>query len=173
MAADATLLASYLKEQDVESQVSAGIASLLWERPLNAGRRLADTLITLSMSPEGTTRELSLPKSVQAAGGIDAWNEKNPELKSLKKMLLGMCMAQSAEEALEEVLALIALGQDFMGYAYMRTLYNASPDVFYATLLAAPQELRSVVYTPTVGAACQNVSRPHSRAATRTRRHAQ
>eukprot|EP00657_Telonema_sp_P-1_P008338 TRINITY_DN2929_c0_g1_i1.p1 TRINITY_DN2929_c0_g1~~TRINITY_DN2929_c0_g1_i1.p1 ORF type:complete len:129 (-),score=54.13 TRINITY_DN2929_c0_g1_i1:72-458(-) len=37
----------------------------------------------------------------------------------------------------------------------MRVLYQKSMDLFYGCLLAEPQMLMPVVYTPTVGEACQ------------------
>ena len=152
-------LATYLDSQNVEARISSSVAVVLHERPMDAGRRIADILISSSVQPVTRARQLSLPKEVVASGGIDAWNEKHLELRSLKKLLMGMCLAQTPDGALSEVRGLMALGQNLMAYAYMRTLYNVSPDLFYATLLASPQELLPVVYTPTVGEACQKFGR--------------
>merc|ERR1719235_1825655 len=40
-------------------------------------------------------------------------------------------------------------------YAYMRMLYFKNMEVYYGALLAEPSTLLPVVYTPTVGEACQ------------------
>ena len=49
----------------------------------------------------------------------------------------------------------MGLGHNIWAYAYLRVLYNRNPDVYYATLLAEPNLLLPVAYTPTVGEACQ------------------
>jgi len=98
-------------------------------------------------------RTLSLPKSVTAAGGIEAWNEKGVD--EMCKLMDRMCTATTVEEALEQVKAVRLLGKDIWAYAYMRKLYNKNMDLYYGALLAAPQMLLPVVYTPTVGEACQ------------------
>jgi len=102
-----------------------------------------------------TSGSLSLPEQVAAAGGIQAWNSKNSDLRILLAMLDGMCNATTVEEALEEVAAVMSLGHNLWAYAYMRMLYSKAPDIFYAALLQKPSELLPVVYTPTVGEACQ------------------
>lgn len=67
----------------------------------------------------------------------------------------GMCQAKTVAEALTEVASVMQLGHNLWAYAYMRKLYQRAPDLYYATLLAKPSELLPVVYTPTVGEACQ------------------
>jgi len=100
-------------------------------------------------------RPLSLPKQVAAAGGIEAWNKQSSDVKQLHAMLDSMCTATTVEKALEEVQAVMSLGHKLWAYAYMRMLYSKNRDVYYGALLAKPQMLMPVVYTPTVGEACQ------------------
>ena len=45
---------------------------------------------------------------------------------------------------------------NLFAYAYMRMLYHKNIDLYYGVLLAHPSTLLPVVYTPTVGAACQH-----------------
>jgi len=100
-----------------------------------------------------------LPARVRGAGSIDAWNSADGQRCTLLRSLAATCMATTVSEALEEVRALTTLGNgslNLMAYAYMRFLYAKSPELYYATLLAKPSELLPVVYTPTVGLACQN-----------------
>merc|ERR1719161_3344333 len=97
----------------------------------------------------------SLPKGVAAAGGIEKWNRGYTHVRELKDMLERMCTATTVEEALRQVKAVMLLGHNFWAYAYMRMLYNRNRSLYYATLLAEPQTLLPVVYTPTVGEACQ------------------
>merc|ERR1719161_907897 len=66
-----------------------------------------------------------------------------------------MCTAKTVPQALEEVKAVRLLGHDIWAYAYMCMLYNKNMNLYYAALLAEPQTLLPVVYTPTVGEACQ------------------
>jgi len=75
------------------------------------------------------------------------------------QLLQRMCSASTVEAALSEVRAIRSLGSDMWAYAYMRTLRDRSPELYYATLLAHPRELLPVVYTPTVGEACQKYGR--------------
>lgn len=102
-----------------------------------------------------SVRQLSLPKAVAAAGGIEVWNARTSEVAQMKRMLTEMCRARTVAEALEEVEALLNLGHNLWAYAYMRTLYNRNLELYYETLLAKPALLLPVVYTPTVGEACQ------------------
>merc|ERR1719161_2922371 len=97
----------------------------------------------------------SLPKGVAAAGGIEKWNRGSTHVRELKDMLERMCTATTVEEALRQVKAVMLLGHNFWAYAYMRMLYFKNMELYYATLLAEPQTLLPVVYTPTVGEACQ------------------
>ena len=83
-------------------------------------------------------RSLSLPKAVAAAGGIAAWNHSRPELSLLLKHLNHMCSASTVAEAISEVKAIMLLGHQLWAYAYMRRLYNKSPDLYFATILAQP-----------------------------------
>jgi len=103
----------------------------------------------------GAPRNLSLAASVAAKGGIDKWNSEDEDLDSLLKMLSAMCSATTPEGALKEVKAVMSLGHNLWAYAYMRMLYAKNPEVYYAALLKKPSMLLPVVYTPTVGEACQ------------------
>ena len=60
-----------------------------------------------------------------------------------------------SKQVLTQVTALIGLGHDLWGYIYMRAIAARSPELCYATVLAAPSRLLPVMYTPTVGEACQ------------------
>lgn len=100
-------------------------------------------------------RSLSLPKSVASAGGIKAWNSSSRTVTKLQVMLERMCQATTVEEALDEVKAVMALGHNLWAYAYMRMLYEKNEEVYYGALIAQPEMLLPVVYTPTVGEACQ------------------
>merc|ERR1719515_216997 len=73
----------------------------------------------------------------------------------LYKMLDNMCNARTIDQALEEVHAVMSLGHNLWAYAYMRMLYAKAPEIYYGALLARPSMLLPVVYTPTVGEACQ------------------
>jgi malate dehydrogenase (oxaloacetate-decarboxylating)(NADP+) len=99
-------------------------------------------------------RELSLAKSVAAFGGIEKWNEQ-PALKPLQAMLEAMVTATTPEEAVEQVNAMINLGHDLWAYMYMRKLADKNVDLFHKTILSEPSVLLPVLYTPTVGEACQ------------------
>jgi len=102
-----------------------------------------------------TSRSLSLPKSVVAAGGIDAWNAQSEDLDTMSRMLSTMCRARTLSEALKEVRAIMSLGHSLWAYAYMRKLYNVNVNLYYAVLQAEPAFLLPAVYTPMVGEACQ------------------
>jgi len=103
----------------------------------------------------GRERSLSLPKAVAGAGGIDAWNAGSTDIKLMSRNIEAMCKATSVEEALEEVQSIMSMGHNLWAYAYMRKLYNRNLDLYYAVLAAKPTFLLPVVYTPTVGEACQ------------------
>lgn len=109
----------------------------------------------LERSIGGEVRNLSLPKAVVAAGGIHSWNVRNSECSRLSRMLDGMCRARTLDEALLEVKTVMSLGHFVWAYAYMRRLYNVDLELFYGALAAEPALLLPVVYTPTVGEACQ------------------
>jgi len=74
-------------------------------------------------------------------------------------MLKAMVQATSVDEALEEVEAIISLGHSLWAYAYMRHLYAKSPELYYGALIKKPATLLPIVYTPTVGEACQKFGR--------------
>ena len=83
----------------------------------------------------------------------------DPERKHMLYTLDAMCQATSAQEALTEVSGVMKLGNgslNLWAYAYMRMLYAKQPDVYHDVLMQNPSTLLPVVYTPTVGAACQN-----------------
>jgi len=148
-------LDSYVKDQGLEDKLADALNTLLMEKPPNAAGRLAEILSKHSATQAKSQRSLSLPKQVAAKGGVAAWNEAFPELRQLNRMISMMCMATTVEKALEEVRSLMTLGHNLWSYAYMRMLYNKQPDIYYGALLASPSELLPVVYTPTVGEACQ------------------
>jgi len=100
------------------------------------------------------SRQLSLPKCVVAAGGIEKWNEHS-DLVQMLKVLDGACTAKTVEEALREVKGIMSFGHNLWAYAYLRTLYNKNDNLYYKVLLADPNLLLPVCYTPTVGEACQ------------------
>jgi len=100
-------------------------------------------------------RSLSLPKSLAAMGSIDDWNARSPESTRQYQMVYQMCTATTVEEAMIEVDAIMALDHNIWTYTYMRCLYNKNLDLFYALLLSDPAKMMPVVYTPTVGEACQ------------------
>jgi malate dehydrogenase (oxaloacetate-decarboxylating)(NADP+) len=120
---------------------------------------IEDDLSELVQVIDETRRDLSLPAAVRAAGGVEAWNFKHAELRQMLGMLRGMCRANNVEDVLEEVKTVMSLGHNLWAYVYMRFLYNRNMDLYYATLLAKPSLLLPVVYTPTVGEACQKFGR--------------
>jgi len=97
---------------------------------------------------------LSLGKSVAAAGGIKKWNE-HPNIKALLKTLDASCKATTVDEALAEVRGLMSLGHNLWAFAYLKVLQYKDLDLCYRMLLAEPALLLPVAYTPTVGEACQ------------------
>jgi len=100
-------------------------------------------------------RSKSLATQVAAAGGVDAWNAKNPEMVALSTIIDSMCKATTVDEALTEVKAIMLLGHDLWAHAYMRKLYYKNDALYYGVLMKDPVTLLPVVYTPTVGEACQ------------------
>eukprot|EP00962_Isochrysis_galbana_P005273 scaffold1441_cov120-Isochrysis_galbana.AAC.2 len=118
-------------------------------------------LVLAASLPAGaaSTRRLSLPKSVADAGSIDDWHGRHPELSELRDLLDGMCTASTVAEAQAAVRAILSLGHPIWGYAYLRMLHHKQPHLYFGALLASPEELLPVVYTPTVGEACQKFGR--------------
>jgi len=98
-------------------------------------------------------RNLSLPKTV-VKRGVDGWNSQ-AAVKGVLQILDNSCQAKTVTEALEEVRAFTSLGHMMWAYAYLRMLYHKDPSLFYRTILAEPSFLMPIVYTPTVGEACQ------------------
>jgi hypothetical protein len=80
--------------------------------------------------------ELFLPVSVREAGGIAAWNRRFPRA-HLLKTLDAMVTATTPDEAMAEVTSIMDLGHNLWAYAYMRMLFEKTPELYYATLLAA------------------------------------
>merc|ERR1719420_449556 len=105
-------------------------------------------------SSAALTRALSLPKSVHNAGGIAKWNEE-PLRKNLITMIGNMCTATTVEEAAEQVNAMIELDHHLWAYMYMRMLLDKDIDLGFRTILQDPAKLLPIMYTPTVGEACQ------------------
>lgn len=99
--------------------------------------------------------EFCLAKSVAQKGGVEAWNGGHEELHELVSMIDRMVTATTVDEALMQVKAVTLMENNLWGYAYMRMLYSKRPDLYYGALLADPVSLLPVVYTPTVGEACQ------------------
>lgn len=108
-----------------------------------------------SIFPVAPLRKLSHAHAVAEVGGIEMWNQSHADVKQLSQMLSGLCKATNVAEALMEVSALMSLEHNLWTYAYMRKLYDRSPDLYYATISANPSMLLPAVYTPTVGEACQ------------------
>lgn len=98
-------------------------------------------------------RFLSLPKSV-ASVGVDAWNKK-AQLAQMLKTLDGSCKARTVSEVMQEVRGFFTLGHLLYAYAYLRMLHYKDPNLYYAALWTDPAFLLPIVYTPTVGEACQ------------------
>ncbi|CAE7247026.1 ME1 [Symbiodinium sp. CCMP2592] len=98
-------------------------------------------------------RMLSLPKSVAKLGAA-AWNDQ-ASLSQVRHILDRSCNARTVQEALTEVRGFASLGHNLWSYAYLRMLHHKDPNLFYQTLLAEPAFLMPMVYTPTVGEACQ------------------
>jgi malate dehydrogenase (oxaloacetate-decarboxylating) len=63
------------------------------------------------------------------------------------------------EQVSRRVQALRVFGTDLERYAFLRELQDTNETLFYALLLQNLEELLPVVYTPTVGAGCQQFSR--------------
>eukprot|EP00944_MAST-04C_sp_MAST-4C-sp1_P010063 g10063.t1 len=101
------------------------------------------------------TRSLSLPKQVEKAGGIAAWNDRTPETAAQWRLCERMCTASTVEEAIVELDGILALGHKIWAYVYFRVLHNRNPDLLYALILTDPKKYMPVAYTPTVGEACQ------------------
>ena len=118
--------------------------------------------VTPTVTLSGPRKQPWLAVQVEAAGGIEAWNKKDPYRAYLLNSLSAMCQATTPEEALVEVFSIMEMGHNLWAYAYMRMLYEKQPEVYYGALLAQPAKLLPVVYTPTVGEACQKFGKmPH------------
>jgi len=111
-----------------------------------------ELVVLVAAAPE---RELSLPKSVAAFGGLDLWNQQ-PALAAAQRTIDAECTAQTLADAQRQVSQLIDAGEDLRAYAYMRQLVARDYNLGYATVLAQPSKLLPIVYTPTVGVACQS-----------------
>ena len=77
-------------------------------------------------------RNLSLAKSVANYGGIEKWNDQ-PKLKALDDMLDRICTANTKEDALAEVNAIIGLDHYLWAYMYMRKLAAKSVDLLHVS----------------------------------------
>lgn len=98
-------------------------------------------------------RHLSLPKSV-VKRGVETWNSQ-AAVRGILQILDSACQATTVSEALDEVRGFTSLGHMIWAYAYLRMLYHKDSRLFYRTVLAEPSFLMPIVYTPTVGEACQ------------------
>lgn len=139
----------------LEAEFRASGAQAL--RELDGG--LVGRLLAGCARPGGepnAVRMLSLPKAVAAAGGIVAWNSQSA---AASAMLARMCTASTLDGVIDEIKAVLILGHNLWGYAYMRMLYSRCRELYYSALLSQPSFLLPVVYTPTVGEACQKLGR--------------
>lgn len=100
------------------------------------------------------SRSLSLPRSVAAGGGLVEWNAM-PHHKERLAMIKRMCTANNEQEATEQVGSMIDLDHHLWSYMYMRMLLEKDLDVGYKTIMMQPAKLLPIMYTPTVGEACQ------------------
>lgn len=108
----------------------------------------------INTSSARKSRPTPLAARVAEAGGIDEWNAQEG-VRAIAEALRRTVTATTVDEALEQVRAAMAFGHLIHAYAYMRTLRDKDAELYYATILAAPELLLPVVYTPTVGEACQ------------------
>ena len=117
-------------------------------------------LLALVASASPPSRSLSLPKSVAAAGGLEAWNRRRPSTAALRATLDRLADAtKSVGAALAEVAGFLELGDGLWAHAYLRAIADRAPELYFAALLAAPEQLLPIAYTPTVGEACQRFGR--------------
>lgn len=121
------------------------------QRQMGALFLIASLLGLASAQPTAASnaRSLSLPRAIDSAGGFDAWNSATPQSAALTAMLDSSVKARTVEEALTEVGALIDVGQMLWAYMYMRALHAKDEVLYFKTLLADPEALLPVVYTPT------------------------
>ena len=87
-------------------------------------------------------------------GGVGRWNAQ-AGVGEVLRILDCSCQARTVPEALAEVRGFCSLGHHFWAYAYLRMLHHKNPTLYFQTLLAEPAFLMPIVYTPTVGEACQ------------------
>ncbi|CAE7340213.1 Me3 [Symbiodinium microadriaticum] len=71
------------------------------------------------------------------------------------KTLDASCKASTVSEVMQEVRGFFTLGHLLYAYAYLRMLHYKDPNLYYAALWHDPAFLLPIVYTPTVGEACQ------------------
>ena len=67
------------------------------------------------------------------------------------------------EQVQRRIQAIRGLGSDFERHVFVRSLQDTNETLFYALLTAHLEELNPIVYTPTVGQACQRFSHFWSR----------
>jgi len=119
---------------------------------------LPDAVRTASVpagEPAGSDRSLSLPAAVRSAGSIAKWNAAKPENDALCLLIAGAQKSTTVDDALTDLRGIMSLEHNLWAYMYLRQLYDTNLDCFYGCLLAEPALLMPVVYTPTVGEACQ------------------
>ena len=73
--------------------------------------------------------------------------------------LLPPNVAMLDQQVSRRLQALRGFGTDLERYAFLRDLQDTNEILFHALLLQNIEELLPIVYTPTVGAGCQNFSR--------------
>ena len=113
-----------------------------------------ETTTTVGNPLAAPDRELSLPRSVAAFGGLELWNRQEA-LVAAQAEIAAVCSATTVGAAVAEVSELIDAGDDLKAYRYLRQLLGKDQKLGYATILAAPAKLLPIAYTPTVGEACQ------------------
>lgn len=107
------------------------------------------------LSSQSGERTLSLPKAVAAAGGVDEWNDADPQHAALCSMIERMVVPGTVEDILIQARAMIDLGHYLYAHSYMKMVQSKQPELYYAVLLKDPSLLLPAMYTPTVGEVCQ------------------
>ena len=71
------------------------------------------------------TRSLSLPKQVEKAGGIAAWNDRTPETAAQWRLCERMCTASTVEEAIVELDGILVTSEERAQAGMFVTLENS------------------------------------------------
>jgi len=70
-------------------------------------------------------------------------------------MMESLCKGKTVPDCIAEINAIERMGHKIWSYAYMRTLYARNSELYFAVALSDPVKIMPIVYTPTVGEACQ------------------